>query len=143
MDTNAITVTGNVTNDPTLRYLPKSGKAVANFDVAVNRRWLNKANNEWENDTTFLGVTVYDRLAENISESLSKGDRVTVAGRIAIESWEKDGQPRSKTVIVANDVSLSLQWATGKVTRNPKNENGGGGGSDSYAASDAAADAPF
>jgi single-stranded DNA-binding protein len=53
---------------------------------------------------------------------------VTVTGRLAIESWEKDGQPRSKTVIVANDVSLSLQWATGKVTRNPKNENGNGGG---------------
>lgn len=128
MDTNTITVTGNVTNDPTIRFLPKSGKAVANFDVAVNRRWLNKASNEWENDTTFLGVTVYDRLAENIGESIGKGDRVTVTGRLSIESWEKDGQPRSKTVIVANDVSLSLQWATGKMTRNPKNENSGNGG---------------
>jgi single-strand DNA-binding protein len=128
MDTNTITVTGNVTNDPTVRFLPKSGKAVANFDVAVNRRWLNKATNEWESDTTFLGVTVYDRLAENIGESIGKGDRVTVTGRLSVESWEKDGQPRTKTVIVANDVSLSLQWATGKMTRNPKNENGNGGG---------------
>lgn len=141
MDTNTITITGNVTNDPTVRYLPKSGKAATSFDVAVNRRWLNKASNEWESETTFLGVTAYDRLAENIGESISKGDRVTVTGRLTIESWEKDGQQRNKTIVVANDVSMSLQWATGKMVRNPKNENGGGsggnqgGGSSNYSSS--------
>jgi single-strand DNA-binding protein len=143
MDTNITTITGNITNDPTVRFLPKSGKAVANFDVAVNRRWLNKASNEWENDTTFLGVTVYERLAENVGESLTKGDRVTVTGRVAIESWEKDGQPRTKTVIIANDVSVSLQWATAKAVRNPKGENNG---ETSYAAPAASlddSDAPF
>ncbi len=127
MDTNIITVTGNLTADPVVRYLPNSGKAVVNFDVASNRRWLNKKTNEWESDTTFLGVTAFDRLAENTGESLSKGDRVTVSGRLSVDTWEKDGQPRSKPVVVANEVSTSLSWATVTVTRNPREDNAGGG----------------
>lgn len=129
MDTNVITITGNLTNDPTVRYLPNSGKAVVNFDVASNRRWNNRRTNEWESETTFLGVTAYDRLAENIAESLSKGDRVTITGRMTVESWEKDGQSRIKPVIVANDVAASMNWATLSVTRNPRDENGGSGSS--------------
>lgn len=128
MDTNHITITGNITADPTVRFLPNSQKPVVNFDVASNRRWLNKKTNEWESDTTFLGVTAYDRLAQNAGDSLSKGDRVTISGRISVDTWEKDGQTRTKPVIIANDISASLNWATLNISRNPRDTEGGTGG---------------
>lgn len=125
MDTNVITMTGNLTADPEMKYLP-SGKPVVNFSIANNRRWKDQRSGEWKEDTTYVGVTAFDRLAENIAESLGKGDKVTISGRLNIESWEKDGERKTKTVINAMDVSASLQRATVAVTRNPREEQGGG-----------------
>ena len=120
MDLLSTTASGRLTDDPVIRY-SNSGQAVTNLDLAVNRRWKDRSG-EWQEETTYLGVTAFGTLAENVAESVSKGNRVVVTGRISIERWEKDGQPRSKTVIVANDVATSLTYATVAVTPNPKGD---------------------
>ena len=125
---NNVTITGNVTRDPELRFTP-SGQAVANFGVAVNRRWQNRQSQEWEEQVSFFDVACWSQLAENVSETLSKGTRVTVTGRLDQRSWEtQDGDKRSKVEIVADDVAISLRWATAEVTRNERRGDGGGGG---------------
>lgn len=124
---NNVTITGNVTRDPELRFTP-SGQAVANFGVAVNRRWQNRQSQEWEEQVSFFDVTCWAQLAENVSETLSKGTRVTVTGRLDQRSWEtQDGDKRSKIEIVADDVAISLRFATAEVTRNERRGDGGGG----------------
>lgn len=124
---NNVTITGNVTRDPELRFTP-SGQAVANFGVAVNRRWQNRQSQEWEEQVSFFDVTCWAQLAENVSETLSKGTRVTVTGRLDQRSWEtQDGDKRSKVEIVADDVAISLRFATAEVTRNERRGDGGGG----------------
>ncbi len=125
---NSVTVIGNVTRDPELRFTP-SGQAVASFGVAVNRRWQNRSNNEWEEQTSFFDVKCWAQLAENVSESLARGSRVVVTGRLEQRSWQTEqGDKRSKIEIVADDVAPSLRWATAVVN---KNERQGGGGSNS------------
>lgn len=127
-NTNNVTITGNVTRDPELRFTP-SGQAVANFGVAVNRSWQNRQTQEWEEQVSFFDVTCWAQLAENVSETLSKGTRVTVTGRLDQRSWEtQDGDKRSKVEIVADDVAISLRFATAEVTRNERRGDGGGGG---------------
>ncbi len=126
---NTVTVTGNATREPELRFTP-SGQAVANFGVAVNRRWQNRSTQEWEESVSFFDVTVWAQLAENVAESVTKGSRVTIVGRLDQRSWEtQDGDKRSKVEIVADDVAVSLRWATAEVTRNERNDAGGGGNS--------------
>lgn len=127
---NTVTVTGNVTRDPELRFTP-SGQAVANFGVAVNRRWQNRQTQEWEEATSFFDVACWAQLAENAAETLNKGTRVTITGRLDQRSWEtQDGEKRSKVEIVADDVAVSLRWATAEVIRNERRGDapGGGGG---------------
>lgn len=129
---NTVTITGNMTRDAELRYTP-SGAAVANFGLAVNRRWQNKQTQEWEEKVSFVDVTVWQQLAENVSKSAYKGDRVTVTGRLEQETWEdKDsGKERSKLVLVADEVALSLRWITvPQIVKNEKSEGGrpSGGG---------------
>lgn len=125
---NSVTVIGNVTRDPELRFTP-SGQAVASFGIAVNRRWQNRSNNEWEEQTSFFDVKCWAQLAENVSESLARGSRVVVTGRLEQRSWQTEqGDKRSKVEIVADDVAPSLRWATAVVN---KNERQGGGGSNS------------
>ena len=129
---NNVTVIGNCTRDPELRFTP-SGMAVATFGVAVNRRWQNKQTNEWEEAVSFFDVTVWQQLAENVSESVQKGTRVIVSGRLDQRSWEtQDGEKRSKVEIVADEVAPSLRWATAKVVKNERRggdfDGGGGGG---------------
>lgn len=128
---NSVTITGNATREPELRFTP-SGQAVANFGVAVNRRWQNRQTQEWEEAVSFFDVTVWAQLAENVAESVAKGTRVTVAGRLDQRSWETpDGDRRSKVEIVADDVAVSLRWATAEVMRNERSDGGGsysGGG---------------
>jgi len=131
MDNN-VTVTGNITRDPELRFTP-SGQPVANFSVAVNRRWQNRQSQEWEEATSFFDITAWAQLAENVSESLTRGMRVTITGRLDQRSWETpEGDKRSKVEIVADDVAPSLKWATAQVTKNERrdggNFSGGGGG---------------
>ena len=127
---NFVTIIGNVTRDPEQRFTPNGASVVA-FGVAVNRRWLNKTTNEWEDDTSFFDVKAWSQLGENVAQSVYKGDRVTVAGRLDQSSWEdKDtATKRSKVEVVADDVSLSLRWATvPSVVKNEKKESGGRGG---------------
>ncbi len=126
---NNVSVTGNATREPELRFTP-SGQAVANFGVAVNRRWQNRQTQEWEEAVSFFDITCWATLAENVAESVSKGTRVTITGRLDQRSWEtQDGDKRSKVEIVADDVAVSLRWANADVTRNERFDGGGGGGS--------------
>jgi single-strand DNA-binding protein len=122
---NTVTVTGNATREPELRFTP-SGQAVANFGVAVNRRWQNRQTQEWEEAVSFFDVTCWSTLAENVAETVAKGTRVTVAGRLDQRSWEnQEGDKRSKVEIVADDVAVSLRWATADVMRNERPDGGG------------------
>lgn len=115
---STITIVGNLARDPELRFTP-SGQAVASFGVAVNRRWQNKQTQEWEEQVSFIDVTAWGSLAENVSESLEKGARVLVTGRIEQQSWDdKDtGAKRSKLQLVADSVGPDLRWATCQVTK--------------------------
>jgi single-strand DNA-binding protein len=126
---NTITIVGNATRDPELRYLT-SGTALANFGVAVNRRY--QKNGEWEEEVSFFDVVCWRELADNVSESVSKGDRIIVTGRLEQRSWEtQDGDKRSKVEIVADEVGPSLRWATAqisKIRRDGPSGSGGGGG---------------
>lgn len=132
---NTITIIGNVTRDPELRYLT-SGTALAQLGVAVNRRYMQ--NNEWQEETSFFDVVCWRDLADNVSESISKGDRIIVTGRLEQRSWEtQDGDKRSKVEIVADEVGPSLRWATARIEKirrdGPAGGNtGGGGGGGNY-----------
>jgi single-strand DNA-binding protein len=131
MPDNTVTVIGNVTRDPELRFTP-SGQAIATFGLAVNRRWQNRQTQEWEEQVSFFDVTCWAQLGQNVSDSLNKGARVIVNGRLEQRSWETDaGEKRSKVEIIADEVGPSLRWATAEVTRNERSgpsEGGGGGG---------------
>lgn len=119
---NTVTVVGNVTRDPELRFTP-NGAPVCNFGVAWNRKGQND-----EEIVSFFDVTCWSGLAENVAESISKGDRVVVYGRLDQRSWEsQEGERRSKVEIVADDVSPSLRWATVEITRNEFRGGDGGG----------------
>jgi single-strand DNA-binding protein len=123
---NTVTIVGNATREPELRFTA-SGQAVATFGVAVNRRWQNR-NNEWEESTSFFDVTCWAQLAENVAESVPKGGRVVVTGRLDQRSWEtQEGDKRSKVEIVADDVAPSLRWATAQITKNERRDGGDGG----------------
>lgn len=120
--TSAITISGNCTRDPELRFTP-SGQAVASLAVAVNRRWMNQSTQEWEEKVAFLDVVVWAEMAENVAETLAKGMRVIVTGRLEQRSWETDdGDKRSKVEIVADEIGVSLKRATAQVTRNERSE---------------------
>jgi len=119
---NTVPVVGNVTRDPELRFTP-NGAPVCNFGVAWNRKGQND-----EEIVSFFDVTCWSGLAENVAESISKGDRVVVYGRLDQRSWEsQEGERRSKVEIVADDVSPSLRWATVEITRNEFRGGDGGG----------------
>src|SRR5271168_2808837 len=129
---NTVTVIGNVTRDPELRFTP-SGQATASFGLAVNRRWQNRQTQEWEEQVSFFDVVCWREMAENVAESLSRGARVLVTGRLDQRSWETaDGDKRSKIEITADEIGPSLRWATAQVVKNerrgPGAEGGGGGG---------------
>ncbi len=126
---NNVTITGNAGREPELRFTP-NGQAVANFGVAVSRRWQNRQTNEWEEATSWIDVTCWAQLAENVAESVGRGTRVTVSGRLDQRSWETDnGDKRSKVEIVADDVAISLKWATATPQRNERSDSGSGGSS--------------
>lgn len=127
-NTNSITIVGNITRDPELRFTP-TGVATAQFGVAVNRSWQNRQTQEWEEATSFIDVVCWRDLADNVSESLQKGSRVIVTGRLEQRSWEtQEGEKRSKVEIVADEVGASLRFATAQVTRTERKGPGEGGG---------------
>jgi single-strand DNA-binding protein len=130
---NNVTVVGNCTRDPELRFTA-GGQAVASFGLAVNRRWQNRQTNEWEESVSFFDVTCWAQLAENVAESITKGSRIIVSGRLDQRSWEtQDGDKRSKIEIVADEIGPSLTYATAQVVRNERREgfDGGSGGASS------------
>jgi len=117
MTGNTITITGNLTRDPELRFTP-NGQATTSFGIAVNRRWQDRQSQEWLESTSFFDVVAWRELAENATESLARGTRVTVTGRLEQRSWETpEGDKRSKVEINAEDIAPSLRWATAKVTK--------------------------
>src|SRR4029453_1085141 len=122
-----VTVVGNLTRDPELRFTP-AGAPVTTFGVAVNRRWQNRDSQQWEESTSFFNVTCWRDLAQNVSESLEKGSRVVVTGRLEQRSGKpKDGYPRSVVEIVADEVGPSLRWATAEISRTDRRDGGDGG----------------
>jgi single-strand DNA-binding protein len=115
--TSTVTIVGNLTKDPELRFTP-TGQATATFGVAVNRRWQNHQTQDWEEATSFFDVVAWATLAENIADSLHRGDRVVVQGRLDQRNWENnDGDKRSKIEITANEVASSLRWATVDISK--------------------------
>ena len=113
----AVTVAGNLTRDPEIRYT-REGQATTSLSVAVNRRWQNQQTKEWEESVSFLDVVCWRDLAENVALSLTKGSRVLISGRLEQRSWETDaGERRSKVEIVADDIGASLRFATTDVHR--------------------------
>jgi single-strand DNA-binding protein len=128
MADNTVTVIGNITRDPELRFT-NAGQGIATLGIAVNRRF--QRNGQWEENTSFFNVTCWGQLGENVAQSLGKGSRVIVTGRLEQRSWEtQDGEKRSVVEIVADEVAPSLRWATVEVTKNERKEGTGdfGGG---------------
>ena len=129
-----LTIVGNLVDDPSLRFTP-SGAAVANFRVASTPRHFNKDTNQWEDgEGLFLTCNVWRQAAENVAESLSKGMRVIVNGRLRQRSYEtREGEKRTVYEVEVDEVGPSLKYATAKVTRTSR-EGGGfqGGGQQGY-----------
>ena len=139
-----VTVVGDLTNDPELRFTP-SGAAVASFTVASSSRYLDKATNEWKDgDTVFMRCSVWRQYAENVAESLQKGMRVVVTGRLKQRSYEtREGEKRTVVEMEVDDVGPALRYATAKVTRTQRGEGGGGGYSGGGSGGGAPADDPW
>lgn len=130
-ESNYITMIGNLTDDPDLRFTP-SGAAVCSFRIASNRRYTDRSGQQQE-ETTFMSVNCWRSLAENVAESLHKGDRAVVIGRVKVRSYEaQDGSTRWVTEIEADEISPSLRWAKASITKTSGSGTGDGGGSSSY-----------
>jgi single-strand DNA-binding protein len=124
---NTVTLVGNVTRDPELRFT-NTGQATATFGLAVNRMWTDRQTNERREATSFFDVVCWREMAENVSESLQKGSRVVVTGRLEQRSWETpDGDRRSKIEVVADEVGPSLRWATAEIRKNDRRGPSDGG----------------
>ncbi len=142
MADNTVTLVGNATRDPELRYTA-GGAATASFGLAVNRRWQNRQTQEWEEQVSFFNVVAWREMAENIGESITKGTRVVVTGRLEQRSWETpQGEKRTVVEVVADEIGPSLRWATAAVKRNERSGAGSSGGSDGGGASRPAANTP-
>ena len=124
-----ITVIGNLTGDPELRFTP-SGAAVANFTVASTPRTFDRQSNEFKDgDTLFMRCSIWREAAENVAESLTKGTRVVVTGRLVQRAYEtREGEKRTVVELQVDEVGPSLRYASAKVTRTQRSGGGGGGG---------------
>src|SRR5881398_613663 len=140
-----ITVVGNLTDDPELRFTP-SGAAVAKFRVASTPRTLDRASGEWKDgEPLFLSCSVWRQAAENVAESLQRGSRVIVSGRLRQRSYEtKEGEKRTVIELEVDEIGPSLRYATAKVNRTQRGSSSGGGfGASGSDASSAPADDPW
>jgi single-strand DNA-binding protein len=137
MADNTVTIVGNLTRDPELRFTA-GGRAVASFGMAVSRRY--QVNNEWQEQTSFFNVVAWGQLGENAASSLNKGARIIVNGRLEQRSYEtQEGEKRNVVEVIADELGPSLRWATAQVDRNDRRSadagvggggsGGGGGGS--------------
>ena len=124
-----ITIAGNLVDDPELRFTP-AGQPVARFRVASTPRFLDKATNEWrDGDSLFLTCNVWRQAAENVAESLTRGMRVIVSGRLRQRSYEtKEGEKRTVYEVEVDDVGPSLRNASAKVNKIARSGSGGGPG---------------
>lgn len=125
-----VTLVGNLTGDPELRFTP-SGSAVANFTIASTPRTFDRQSNEFKDgETLFMRCSIWREAAENVAESLTKGTRVVVTGRMKSRSYQtKEGENRTVIELEADEIGPSLRYATAKVNRT---QRGGGGGGGSY-----------
>ena len=123
-----ITVVGNLTADPELRFTP-SGAAVANFTVASTPRIFDRQSNEWKDgDALFLRCSIWREAAENVAESLTRGSRVIAQGRLKQRSYEtKEGEKRTVVELEVDEIGPSLRYATAKVNKASRSGGGGGG----------------
>ena len=124
-----LTIVGNLTGDPELRFTP-SGAAVANFTVASTPRTFDRQTSEWKDgETLFMRCSIWREAAENVAESLHRGTRVVVTGRLISRSWDdkETGQKRTVMEMQVDEVGPSLRWATAKITKGQRSGGGGGG----------------
>jgi single-strand DNA-binding protein len=127
-----VTITGNLTADPELKFTP-NGAAVANFRIAVTSR-IRDGETWKDGDTSFYRITAWRDLATNLTDSLSKGDRVLVVGQLRMRSWETpEGEQRSVVEVTAEEVGPSLRWATAKPERASRKPNGEPAAKDEFA----------
>lgn len=128
MPDNTVTLVGNATRDPELRFT-NTGQAVASFGLAVNRRWQNRQSGEWEEQTSFFDITAWGSLGENTAASIHKGTRVVVTGRLQQRTYEtQSGEKRSVVEVVADEIGPSLRWAHAEVHKNERTDSGFGAG---------------
>ena len=129
MADNTITLVGNLTRDPELRYTT-GGRGNASFGLAVNRRY--QVNGEWQEQVSFFNVVAWGQLAENVAATLSKGSRTIVSGRLEQRSYETpQGEKRSVVEVIADDIGPSLRWAQASIQRNERSTSEGGFGGSS------------
>ena len=125
MSDNTITLVGNLTRDPELRFTT-TGRGVASFGIAVGRRY--QVNGEWQEQTSYFNVTAWGQLGENAAASLTKGARVVVTGRLEQREYTtREGDKRTAIDVIAEELGPSLRWATAKVERTPKTDGQGQG----------------
>jgi single-strand DNA-binding protein len=125
MAENSVTLVGNLTREPELRFTT-GGRGVASFGLAVSRRY--QVNGEWQEQTSFFNVVAWGTLGENAAASLGKGTRVVVTGRLEQRSYEtKDGEKRSVVEVNADEIAPSLRWARAEIERISRDASSGGG----------------
>jgi single-strand DNA-binding protein len=126
MADNTITLVGNLTRDPELRFTT-GGRGVASFGIAVGRRY--QVNGEWQEQTSYFNITAWGQLGENAAATLAKGSRVIVTGRLEQREYTtRDGDKRTAIEVVADELGPSLRWATAQVERQSGQGGQGGGG---------------
>jgi len=124
MADNTVTVVGNLTRDPELRFTT-GGKGIASFGLAVNRRY--QQNGEWQEKVSFFNISAWDTLGENAAASLTKGTRVIVTGRLEQREYEtQQGEKRNVVEIVADEIGPSLRWARAEIERTQRSNADGG-----------------
>ena len=137
MADSVVTIVGNLTRDPELRFTA-GGKGIASFGVAVNRRW--QQNGEWQEKVSFFNVSAWDTLGENAAASLTKGTRIIVTGRLEQREYEtKEGEKRNVVEIVADEIGPSLRWGRAGVKRIARDSSGSGSNSSSGSSGNASA----
>jgi single-strand DNA-binding protein len=128
MADNSVTLVGNLTRDPELRFT-NGGRAVASFGLAVNRRY--QVNGEWQEQTSYFNIVAWSQLGENAAQTLTKGSRAIVTGRLEQRQYEnRDGEQRNIVEIVADEIGPSLRWATAQIERTARTDAQGGGSAD-------------
>jgi single-strand DNA-binding protein len=140
MADNSVTLVGNITREPELRFTG-GGKGVASFGLAVNRRY--QVNGEWQEKVSFFNVVAWDSLGENAAASLHKGNRIIVSGRLEQREYEtREGEKRTVVEIVADEIGPSLRWARAEIERISRSDGGGSPSSGSSGSSGGGGRAP-